>query len=260
MSLFGSSALLANGGGQQPVIDNFTGSGVWYCCPGAKTIQVITIAGGGGGGGTCNRPIAGCGCPTFGLSGGGGGQGGGISMCCFSGTQVGASGPVVVGAGGAGSVTAANGCAGANSVWCSGSVNVSAMGGGPGQGSGNVNNGCVGSLYIGCGIGNYRCGNGGGGSRYNGNGADARNDNTNSTRGGGGGGGAYYCNVIPISCTFWTTSNASTASFFCSPQTCIDLTSIGAGGRGGITSFDNSSFSCNGVSGNGGYVRVIQYF
>jgi hypothetical protein len=65
---------------------------------------------------------------------------------------------------------------------------------------------------------------------------------------------------LPVSCTFWTTSNASTASFFCSPQTCIDLTSIGAGGRGGITSFDNSSFSCNGVSGNAGYVRVIQYF
>ena len=256
MSMFGSSALIGNGGGKPTVIQDFTGSGTWFCCPGVKLVQVITIAGGGGGGGASDTTTSGC--ASFYLSGGGGGQGGGISMSCYLGPQVGASGPVTVGSGGAGGSNGGNGTSGGDSIWCSlPGICVASIGGRFGGGNGSVKNGSA-SGGFGCGTGNYKNGNTGGGAG-SGNGTGGSNSIADTTRGGGGGGSAIYCNVIPVSCTFCSAGSASTASNFTSPQTCIDLSSYGCGGRGGNGSVDSNRATA-GLSGSGGLVRVIQYF
>lgn len=249
MSLFGSPAFIGNGGGQQPQIDNFTSGGIWYCCPGVKLIQVIAIGGGGGGGAGSDTTTSGC--VSFYLSGGGGGQGGGISMSCFNASQVGASGPVVVGTGGGANTT------GGNSVWCSGTVNVVACGGRFGSCTGGVKNTTT-SGGFGTGCGNVKNGNtGGGGTTLNG--TNGSNSISNTTRGGGAGGSAQWCNVIPTCCTFGSAGSSSTASSIDFTQTSLDLSSIGCGGRGGNSSLDGNR-STSPTSGGGGYVRIIQYF
>jgi hypothetical protein len=250
MSLFGSVALIGSGGGRPNVIDDFTSAGCWYCCPGAKVIQVITIGGGGGGGNGSDTTTSGC--ASFYLSGGGGGQGGGISMCCFQGFQVGASGPVVVGGGGA-----AN-CCGCNSVWCSApTACVIACGGRFGSQTSGVKNTTT-SGGFGTGCGNVKNGNAGGGGTTL-NGTNGSNSVANTTRGGGAGGSAQFCNVIPISCTFGSAGSSSTTTSIDLTQTVIDLNTIGCGGRGGNSSVDGNR-SVAATSGGAGFVRVIQYF
>jgi len=258
MSLFGSPTLISTGGGSQPVVNDYTSGGCWFCCPGAKLIQVITIGGGGGGGGANDTAVAGCSCPSFYFSGGGGGQGGGISVCCFPGCAVLASGPVTVGGGGAGGSNGSNGCNGGNSVWCGGpSACLVATGGRFGGGNGLVPNGSA-SGGFGCGIGNNKCGNTGGGGT-NGNGTNGSNAITFTTRGGGGGGAARWCATLPTCCVISNPGVASTAYVFTLPQTSIDLVSKGAGGRGGNASFDGGRASA-GIAGSSGFVRIIQYF
>ena len=250
MSLFGSVALLGNGGGKPTVIDDFTSGGCWYCCTGAKVIQVIAIAGGGGGGAGSDTTTSGC--SSFYLSGGGGGQGGGISTSCFQGFQVGASGPVTVGGGGGGN------CTGGNSVWCSApGICVVACGGRFGGATNGVKNVTT-SGGFGTGCGNCKAGNAGGGGTTL-NGTNGSNSVANTTRGGGAGGTARFCNVLPVSCTFGSAGSPSTATFINFGQTCIDLTTIGCGGQGGNSSVDGNRSTVS-APGCAGFVRVIQYF
>jgi hypothetical protein len=251
MALFGSPAMLANGGGQQPVVNNFTGSGTWCCCPGAKLIQVIAIGGGGGGGASANYCATGC--PTFYISGGQGGGGGGISMTCFTAGQVCSTAVVTVGAGGSQGAPATNGC---NSCFVSGTAIVCAQGGERGNYSTVQNNQPTSGLGVG-GLGNYSQGNCGGigwATCPGGNGTSSE-----TTRAGAGGGGAYYCNLLGCVPVFTNRGEDSPVADFETPQTAISLNDYGRGGKGGNGSM-NSQRTPAGTNGEAGYVRVIQYF
>lgn len=236
--------------GLQPVIDCFTASGCWCCCPGAKLVQVIVIGGGGGGGNSCNFCTVGC--NTTNMPGGGAGGGGGVSVCSFPGALVACVAAVVVGAGGANGIPAVDGGA---SCFVGG-VTLCAGGGQKGQYA-NINttqsNGSI------CpGLGNYACGNQGGGGRALINGCNATNTDS-TTRGGGGGGGVRYCNTLPSSCTFTNAGSASSCSDLILPQLTVTIGNRGAGGNGGNGSL-NFQRATTGTGGAGGFVQVIQYF
>ena len=250
MGLFGPTSVLSVGG-QQPIVQNFTSSGTWNCCPGVKLVQVIAIGAGGGGGSSANFNTTGC--PTFYISGGQGGGGGGISMCCFSPTQVSSSAVVTVGGGGAAGAPANDG---GRSCFVSGTAIVCAAGGQRGNYSTTINSQPIGTLGVG-GAGNQSQGNCGGAGYATQNGANATSLET--TRAGGGGGGAFYCNLLGCSPVFTNGGSSSPVTEFTTPQTDIDLTTIGRGGQGGNGSM-NLTRPITGQAGQSGYVRVIQYF
>jgi hypothetical protein len=261
MGLFGGFSILnpATGGTGSPgqvIINDYTSTGTWACCPGVQLVEVITIGGGGGGGNGVNFN---CNVQGYLVLGGAGGGGGGISQTRVRSCTVGPTACVVVGAGNPANGNPGQGYAGASCFYDGLGFSVCA-GGGQDGGRGAcatiygvfpspqlVTNGGVG------GAGTVSAGNDGGAAFYRCNpftvnGLNGEGKSGSNTRGGGGGGSAVtlYCNGAA--------GSPSTAESYCG----ISLTDYGQGGNGG------NSTACgtaqNGGSGNGGFVRVIQYY
>ena len=157
--------------------------------PALTTGCYVTLIGGGGGGGGANKPSSG------GWGGGGGGGGGAISRIFIPVASLGSTYSVTRGSGGGGgSNSPTNGTAGGSSTFTSGSVTLTATGGGGGVagGSGASTGGTAGGYSISGGTFTYdgveNGGAGGIGGRSGNLGGNAGGSTTYSGPGGGGGG------------------------------------------------------------------------